>query len=125
MTRKVLFIVSSAAEIGPNKRKTGNYLPEVSHPYAEFTSEGYQVDFASVKGGEPPIDGLDLTDDELNTRFLEGDGLSKMKISSKVEDVDITDYDAVFIPGGLGPMVDMPDNEISHRPFSVNIGHIK
>lgn len=110
MSKKVLFIVSSASLIGPAKRATGNYLPEVAHPYHEFKQKGYQIDFASVQGGEPPIDGLELTDDLLNAAFLSGDGLKSMKQSKKLNDVDVKAYDAIFIPGGLGPMVDMPDN---------------
>ncbi|MEO1049711.1 MAG: type 1 glutamine amidotransferase domain-containing protein [Bacteroidota bacterium] len=111
MSKRILFIVSSANEIGPNSRKTGNYLPEVAHPYAEFADKHYEVDFASVTGGEPPIDGLELTDDPLNVAFLQGEGLQLMKQSKKIEDVDVANYDAIFVPGGLGPMVDMPDNQ--------------
>lgn len=110
MSKKVLFIVSSAEEIGPNKRKTGNYLPEVSHPYHEFVEKGYQVEFASTKGGEAPIDGLDLTDDPLNVTFLNGEGVKLARNTQKIASVDVTNYDAVFVPGGLGPMVDMPEN---------------
>lgn len=110
MSKKVLFIVSSANQIGPHKRPTGNYLPEVSHPYHEFQQKGYQIDFASVQSGEPPIDGLELTDDQLNVAFLNGHGMKDMKQSKKIDDVDVKAYDAIFIPGGLGPMVDMPAN---------------
>lgn len=111
MSKKVLFIVSSAEEIGPNKRKTGNYLPEVSHPYHEFVEKGYEVEFASISGGEAPIDGLDLTDDPLNVSFLNGKGIDLAKNTFPIDGVDVTQYDAVFVPGGLGPMVDMPENE--------------
>ncbi len=112
MSKKVLFIVSSAEKIGPNNRATGNYLPEVAHPYAEFAAKEYHIDFASIEGGEPPIDGLELTEDALNVAFLEGTGLAKMKQSARLDAVDASQYDAIFIPGGLGPMVDMPDNTL-------------
>lgn len=69
MTKKVLFIVSCAQEIGPNNCKIGNYLQEVSHPYHEFVEQGCQVDFASTEGGEAPIDGLELTDDPSECDF--------------------------------------------------------
>lgn len=110
MKKRVLFIVSSAAQIGPKKRNTGNYLPEVSHPYHEFQQKGYHIDFASVQGEEPPVDGMDLTHDPLNVAFLEGAGLRDMKQSKKIADVNVKLYDAIFVPGGLGPMVDMPEN---------------
>ena len=46
--KKVLIIVSNANSIGPNNRRTGIFLPEVAHPYAEFAAANYQVDFASL-----------------------------------------------------------------------------
>ena len=110
MKKKVLFIVSSAGSIGPNQRKTGNFLPEVAHPYDEFVKHGYEVDFASVEGPEPPVDGIDQLDDPRNVAFVEGEGLARMKVSRKIAEVDTAPYDAVFVPGGLGPVVDMPDN---------------
>jgi len=111
MSKKVLFIVSNASQIGPNNRETGNYLPEVSHPYSEFIAKGYSIEIASATGGEAPVDGLDLTDDELNVEFLKGAGIKQMNNTLKVSEVNIADYDAIFVPGGLGPMVDMPENK--------------
>lgn len=110
MKKKILFIVSSADKIGPDNRKTGNFLPEVAHPYHEFIEAGYAVDFASVQGGEPPIDGADDLSDPRNKAFIEGEGMMRMKSSLKISEVDTAPYDAVFVPGGLGPMVDMPNN---------------
>ena len=109
MKKSVLFIVTSAGSIGPNNRATGSFLPEVAHPYHEFIQKGYTVDFASVKGGEPPLDGVDM-EDPLNEAFMSGEGWQKMKVSKTISETDTSGYDAVFIPGGLGPMVDMPDN---------------
>ena len=112
MTKKILFIVSSAASIGPKNRKTGNFLPEVSHPYSAFVEQGYYVDFASVRGGSAPLDGTDLLDDPLNKSFMEGEGAKSFAATQEIASVDTKSYDAIFIPGGLGPMVDMPDNKI-------------
>ena len=112
MTKKILFIVSSAASIGPKNRKTGNFLPEVSHPYSAFVKQGYEIDFASVKGGSAPLDGTDLLDDPLNKSFMEGEGAKSFAATQEIASVDTKSYDAIFIPGGLGPMVDMPDNKI-------------
>lgn len=120
MRKKVLFIVSSADRIGAAERKTGNYLPEVSHPYHEFIQKGYDVEFASVLGGEPPIDGLDQTSDPLNVEFLQGKGLETMKRSKKIAEIDVQGYDAIFIPGGLGPMVDMPENPDVQRAIATS-----
>lgn len=109
MNKKVLFLITSAHTIGPNNRKTGYFLSEVTHPYHEFKEKGYQVDFASVLGGEPPVDGMDL-EDPINKTFVDGEAWQQLKLSAKIEDVDVSMYDAVFVPGGLGPMVDMANN---------------
>ena len=114
MKKKILFIISSAAFIGPNKRKTGYYLPEVTHPHYEFLQAGYEVDFVSIEGGEPPVDGLEV-EDPLNKIFLESDAWNKINNTQSVADVDTSEYVAVFVPGGLGPVVDMPENEHVQR----------
>lgn len=103
-------MVSSASIIGPKKRKTGNLLTEVAHPYEIFKKEGYDIDVYSVKGGDAPIDMVEL-EDPVNIAFLKGDGPTKMKNSTPIEEVSVDQYDAVFVPGGLGPVVDMPDNQ--------------
>lgn len=110
MKKKILFMVSSAGIIGPKKRKTGNLLTEVAHPYQLFKKEGYDIDVYSVKGGDAPIDMVEL-EDPINIEFLKGDGPGKMKNSKPIEEVAVDQYDAVFVPGGLGPVVDMPENQ--------------
>lgn len=110
MKAKVLIIVSNANAIGPNNRRTGNFLSEVAHPYAEFENAGYQIDFASLTGESPFLDALNLADDPDNLKFLTGKGWEDMHEAAKLSEVDVNNYDAVFIPGGLAPMVDMPEN---------------
>jgi putative intracellular protease/amidase len=112
MSEKVLIIVSNAYAIGPRHRRTGNYLPEVAHPYAEFRRATYQVDFASLSGDTPFLDALHLADDPDNLSFLVGDGWAAMQKAKKLSDVDVAPYDAIFMPGGLAPMVDMPDHPL-------------
>jgi putative intracellular protease/amidase len=110
MKKRILIIVSNAHVIGPNNRRTGIFLPEVAHPYAEFTKADYQVDFASLTGDTPYLDALNLANDADNLAFLTGKGWEAMQKAGKLSDVDIDSYDAVFVPGGLAPMVDMPEN---------------
>jgi putative intracellular protease/amidase len=107
--KKVLIIVSNANAIGPKNRRTGNFLPEVAHPYAEFEKAGYQIDFASLTGDTPYLDALNLADDPDNLKFLTGKGWAGMQKAVKLSTVDTGSYDAVFVPGGLAPMVDMPE----------------
>ena len=112
MSKKVLFIVSNANAIGPHGRRTGNYLPEVAHPYAEFDRVRYQMDFASLTGDTPYLDALQLAADPANLAFLVGPGWAAMQKAKKLADVDVSAYDAIFMPGGLAPMVDMPEHPL-------------
>lgn len=109
MKKSVLIIVSNANAIGPHNRRTGTFLPEVAHPYAEFEKAAYQIDFASLTGDTPYLDALNLADDPDNLQFLTGRGWNDMQTAPKLSDVDVSAYDAIFIPGGLAPMVDMPE----------------
>ncbi|MCX2484593.1 type 1 glutamine amidotransferase domain-containing protein [Pedobacter sp. MR2016-24] len=110
--RKVLIIVSNANAIGPNNRRTGIFLPEVAHPYAEFEAANYDIDFASLTGDTPYLDALNLAGDPQNLSFLTGNGWAAMQKAIKLEDAGVSAYDAIFIPGGLAPMVDMPENTL-------------
>lgn len=115
MSKHVLFIVSNAHAIGPRNRRTGNFLPEVAHPYAELDRAGYRIDFASLTGDTPFLDALNLADDPDNLSFLVGKGWAAMQKAAKLSDVDVNGYDAIFMPGGLAPMVDMPEHPLLKR----------
>lgn len=110
MKSKILIIVSNANAIGTNNRSTGTFLSEVAHPYAEFEKADYQIDFASLTGESPFLDALNLADNPDNLKFLTGKGWEDMHKAAKLSTVDVNNYDAVFVPGGLAPMVDMPEN---------------
>lgn len=112
MKKKILIIVSNANTIGPNNRRTGSFLSEVAHPYAEFNKAGYQIDFASLSGDTPYLDALNLADDPDNLKFLTGKGWADMQKAAKLSAVGTSTYDAVFVPGGLAPMVDMPEDPL-------------
>lgn len=112
MLKKILFIVSNAKVIGPNHRKTGVFLDEVAHPFVEFDSEGYQIDFASITGEVPALDNMAAKDEASNAKFLNDGGWKKMQNNRKLSDVQPDIYDAIFVPGGLAPMVDMPENAL-------------
>lgn len=112
MSKKILIIVSNAYSIGPRHRRTGNFLPEVAHPFAEFDRAKYQIDFASLSGDTPFLDALNLAGDPDNLSFLTGNGWASMQKARKLSDVDVTPCDAIFMPGGLAPMVDMPEHPL-------------
>ena len=109
--KHVLFIVTSTNVTGTGKYPAGYEFSEVADPYWEFTQQGITVDFASIKGGTPPFVGYDEA--QFNSkRFKEGNGFKRLNFSHKLSEVDITTYDAIFFPGGLGPMTDMVDNPL-------------
>jgi putative intracellular protease/amidase len=112
MNKRILIIVSNANAIGPNHKRTGNFLPEVAHPYAVFAEAGFDIDFASLTGDTPYLDALNLADDPDNLQFLTGKGWADMQKAAKLSDVDTATYNAIFIPGGLAPMVDMPEHPL-------------
>lgn len=104
--KHVLFILTNAAEIGPNKRATGYFYPEVAHPFEVLDAAGIAVEYASPQGGNPPFDGYDEKD-PVQRAFSESQAVRRMARSRKLSEVDVLDYDAIFFPGGLGPMVDI------------------
>lgn len=104
--KTVLFILTNAGEIGPNKRATGYFFPEVAHPVEVLEHAGIAVEFASLLGGTPPEDGYDAND-PAQLAFRNSLAIRRMANSRKLSEVDVLDYDAIFFPGGLGPMVDI------------------
>jgi putative intracellular protease/amidase len=104
--KTVLFILTNAGEIGPHQRATGFFFPEVAHPVEVFDAAGIAVDYASPLGGTPPEDGYDEKD-PAQRAFRAGKAIRRMGRSRKLSEVDVLDYDAIFFPGGLGPMVDI------------------
>jgi putative intracellular protease/amidase len=102
----VLFILTNAATIGPRARATGFFFPEVAHPFEVLDAAGIAVEYASPRGGKPPEDGYDEKD-PAQRAFRESAAIRRMSRSRKLSEVDVLDYDAIFFPGGLGPMVDI------------------
>lgn len=109
--KHVLFILTSADRVGRIAFKTGYEFSEVSNPYFDFIANGMAVDFASPLGGCPPESGYDASI-KANKDFRASSGFLRLGFSHKLSVVDITAYDAIFFPGGLGPMVDLVDTEI-------------
>jgi len=105
----VLVVATNAAVIGPHNRPTGFFFPEIAHPVRVLDRAGIAVEFASQLGGKPPEDGFDAEDQE-QTAFLDSKAYRRLSRSRKLSEVDVLDYDAVFFPGGLGPMVDITGN---------------
>ncbi|WP_229075505.1 type 1 glutamine amidotransferase domain-containing protein [Actinoplanes sp. DH11] len=108
-TNKILIALTSHSDLG-GKRSTGYYLPEAAHPWHVFQQAGYTVDFASVAGGEPPIDGADLSDPVQRAYTDDAEVQAKLKNSPRFADVDQAEYDAILFAGGHGAMWDFPND---------------
>ncbi|WP_394678679.1 type 1 glutamine amidotransferase domain-containing protein [uncultured Sphingobacterium sp.] len=108
--KKVLFVVTSCDEKGDTKIPTGFNLAEVTHPLSVLEEGGVHVDIASIKGGAAPLDGLEDLEEPINKKYW-ADEVFRTKIANtaKLEDVDTTQYDAIFFAGGHGTMWDFPD----------------
>jgi putative intracellular protease/amidase len=110
LMQKVLFVLTNHATLGNTGRATGFYLSEVTHPYAVFAKADIEVDFVSPLGGKAPMDGIDL-EDQLNKAFLENSAaIAKVEQTLQPNQVDPTQYAAIFYAGGHGTMWDFPSS---------------
>ena len=110
MKEKILFVVTSHGELGSTGKPTGYYLSEVTHPWDELCGQ-YEIDIASPKGGEPPVDGFDLKD-PVNKKYWDDEAWrKKMADTMKPSEVDPSLYKGIFYAGGHGVMWDFPDNK--------------
>lgn len=111
---KILMVLTSHDKLGDTGRKTGFWLEEFAAPYYVFRDAGVELTLASVKGGQPPIDPKsDLPENQTPamTRFKNDPAAQKDLASTvKLESMRSEDFDAVFYPGGHGPMWDLVDN---------------
>ncbi|MEM8962733.1 MAG: type 1 glutamine amidotransferase domain-containing protein [Acidobacteriota bacterium] len=104
MSKKVLFVVTSHGDV-QGKPTTGIWFSEFSEPYAEVLEAGYDVTVASPKGGPAPVDprGYPSTDEIAGVR----DALAALNATVRLDTVAAEDFDAIFLPGGHGPMFDL------------------
>jgi putative intracellular protease/amidase len=116
-SKHILIVLTSHAELGNTGEKTGFWVEEFAAPYYAFTDAGIKVSIASTLGGQPPIDPKSELEDfqTPSTKRYDADNdvQALMVNTSQLADVDAADYDAVFYPGGHGPLWDLTDNEVS------------
>lgn len=109
--KKVLFVVTSHDKLGNTGQKTGFWTEELAAPYYELSDQGIQIDIATPLGGQPPIDpkSADPASATEDTKRFDTDKelLAKLKNTLKLAHVKEADYDAVFYPGGHGPLWDL------------------
>lgn len=108
--RPVLFVLTSHGTKGSTGLPTGYYLGEVTHPLAELQAAGIPVEFVTIQGGEPPVDGLDLQD-AINARYWNDAAFrDAVRHTRRLGDVDASRYAGIFFAGGHGAMWDFPGN---------------
>jgi putative intracellular protease/amidase len=111
---KVLFVLTSHSELGDTGLKTGFWIEEFAAPYYTLADEGVEITIASPKGGQPPID--PKSDEPENqtaaTERFHSDAALNDKLSKSLvlAEINEQDYDAVFYPGGHGPLWDLAND---------------
>jgi putative intracellular protease/amidase len=114
---KILIVLTSHDQLGDTGDKTGFWLEEFAAPYYVLKEAGAALTLASPKGGQPPLDPKsDLPEYQTPlTKCFRMDTAAQAELANtkKLAEVSADDFDAVFYPGGHGPMWDMPDNPIS------------
>lgn len=115
--KKVLFVVTSNDKLGNTGEKTGFWSEEFAAPYYELLDQGVEITIASPLGGQPPIDpkSADPSSATEDTKRFDADKVlqEKLKNTLKLATVNQKDYDAVFYPGGHGPLWDLVEDKSS------------
>ena len=110
-------VLTSHSELGNTGEKTGFWVEEFVAPYYVFEDASVEVTLASPKGGQPPIDPKSEAENAQtsSTRRFASDMILKEKLSRtlKLNQILADDFDAVFYPGGHGPLWDLATDEDS------------
>ncbi len=124
--RKALIITTShdlLAPVGETEgEETGVASSEMTHPYYVFLEAGMEVDLASIEGGQIPVDpsgfSYPIISDE-DKRFLKDPIFqAKAKNSIRIDDIDFTEYDVVFLAGGWGAAYDLAQSDVLGQKIS-------
>ncbi|KMM79281.1 type 1 glutamine amidotransferase domain-containing protein [Pseudomonas deceptionensis] len=114
---KVLMVLTSHDQLGDTGLKTGFWLEEFAAPYYVFKDAGAEVVLASPAGGQPPLDPKSELPDfqtDMTHRFnADPDARRALANTVKLETVSSKDFDAVFYPGGHGPLWDLAESKTS------------
>jgi putative intracellular protease/amidase len=114
---KILMVLTSHDQLGNTGKKTGFWLEEFAAPYFAFKDAGAQLTLASPKGGQPPLDPKSDEPDAQTaaTERFRKDPAAQSALASTalLGSVRAEDYDAVFYPGGHGPLWDLAEDKVS------------
>ncbi|MBY4632811.1 type 1 glutamine amidotransferase domain-containing protein [Rhizobium croatiense] len=114
---KILMVLTSHDELGDTGRKTGFWLEEFAAPYYAFLEAGADITVASPKGGQPPLDPKSdepgFQTDQTRRFHADPDAQAVLASTVTLASVSPEDYDAVFYPGGHGPLWDLAEDRNS------------
>ncbi|WP_353204885.1 type 1 glutamine amidotransferase domain-containing protein [Sphingomonas sp.] len=114
---KILIVLTSHDQLGDTGAKTGFWLEELAAPYYVLKAAGADLTLASPKGGQPPLDpkSADESAKTDDTRRFEADAEATAQLASTVrlDSVKLADFDAIFYPGGHGPLWDLAEDATS------------
>ena len=114
---KILMVLTSHDQLGDTGKKTGFWLEEFAAPYFAFKDAGAQLTLASPKGGQPPLDPKSDEPDAQTaaTERFRKDSAAQSALASTalLSSARAEDYDAIFYPGGHGPLWDLTEDKIS------------
>jgi putative intracellular protease/amidase len=115
--KNILTIITSHKELQNTDTTTGLWLGEFTEPYYAFIDKGYKVTLASPWGGKPPIDPMSGLVEHItasNRRFQDDlTAQNALNETNKLDTIQAGEFDAIFYPGGHGPMFDLAANAIS------------
>jgi putative intracellular protease/amidase len=113
---KALLITTSHDRLGEKGERTGVFASEMTAPYYAFKEGGMTVDLASIRGGAIPIDPLSfkwVVKSEYEDRFLKDPEFQKKAAQSlKIDDLDFTAYDLIYLAGGWGAAYDLGTSQV-------------
>ncbi|MGZ5253294.1 MAG: type 1 glutamine amidotransferase domain-containing protein [Flavitalea sp.] len=111
---KVLFVLTSHSELGNTGKKTGFWIEEFAAPFYILKDAGADIVLASPNGGHPPIDPSSKEPDaqtEATARYDQDAELKQqLNNTKKLSDIRSEDFDAIFYPGGHGPLWDLTND---------------
>ncbi|MCG6539829.1 type 1 glutamine amidotransferase domain-containing protein [Pseudomonas sp. KSR10] len=114
---KILIVLTSHNKLGTTGKPTGFWLEEFAAPYYVFKDAGAEIVLASPKGGQPPLDPKSDAPDaqtEMTQRFKnDAESQALLANTRTLDEVSSEDFDAVFYPGGHGPLWDLSGNPTS------------
>ena len=110
----ILMVLTSHDRLGDTGKKTGFWLEEFAAPYYALTDAGATVVLASPAGGQPPLDpksdDADAQTDDTRRFKADPEAQKALAHTVKLAEVKAEDFDAVFYPGGHGPLWDLAED---------------